>query len=347
MFTAGSVLLILAFAFVALVAPFRFPGRCAAVLDRAMAALASGSCHAAFGCEEGRDEERMVLLRAFGVLSGLFLLGFLLRLDAPFADHPASLSLVFFHALLALIIGGALVGGARGIVAFLPRWRVLEALGSFGFRTFWVQDPAAASPALREALAARIPGTSRVGILDVTGHELIGKGPGPSGGLLYDALAAAADTPVHVLLLQPETQSLDPDARRATVFQTVLAEMDVSPQTYIRRVRATLEAVEALNEKRRPEARIEVRFYAEKPTVRVVIFDESAFVSAWVPRENVTPAAVLEVAREARGPTLFEAFRLQFARLWTAALQKGEASAKAGGFKSVAFRRQPSLVTAS
>lgn len=339
MFTVASITAVVLVGMLALIAPFRLAARCSRLVERARSAFLAGGYRVSFDVNGGREEDRLSLLRAWGVVTFAIFATLLMTSSTPFADHPGSFALVVLFGLVAGGLGLVIMATLRAFITLLPHWRASYALGRFGFRGLWTLDPASGAQALKDGLSVRVHGSSRLAILDVTGYEILGKGPGPAGGLLHDTIASLTGVPVSLLLLQPESQTLDPDGRRATVFQSVLADMDVSPQTFVRRIRSTLEIVQLLNEKRAPEARIEVRFYAEKPTIRALLFDDTVLVSPWTPREATMPVALIEIAREAQGATLFESYRFMIARLWSAASSREDASAKAQGFKSAAFRR--------
>jgi len=344
MFAASALIAVIVFAIVSLVLPFRFKTLTSKWIEQARSALLSRCQYAVFCSGEGKAGERLVKLRTWGITAFALLVIFLVSIDKPFQDHPSNASRVGFAILGAVALTAAVAFAYEMGRAFLPWVHGAGLLSRFGFRALWVLQPGQPSAALRDGLAARVRGSSRVLILDVTGQDLIGKGAGPSGGMLYDTLTSMTSVPVNLLLLQPESYSPDPEQRRATVFQSVLAEMDITPQNFMRRIRATLDAVQTLNESRPEDARIDVRFYSEKPSFRSIVFDESVLVAPWVPRESTFPTPFLEVAQSAADPTLYSAFRFHFARLWVASAPKQEVAAKSHGFKSVVVRRAPAAV---
>lgn len=324
--------------------PFRFQSITSRWIEKIRAQLLCRATCSVFAAGEDKSGERLVKARAWGVTAFVLMVFFLLSMEKPFQDHPAG----FFRVAMAILGAVASTLGLafcfEMVCSFLPALRAFGLLSRFGFRALWVLEPGRTARGLREALVARVRGSSRVAILDVTGQELIGKGAGPSGGVLYDTLASMVSVPVQLLLLQPETISPDPEQRRATAFQSVLAEMDITPQNFVRRIRATLDAVQTLNELRAETARIDVRFYTEKPSFRAIVFDGTSLVAPWVPRESNFPSPFLEVGREAAEPTLYNSFRFQFARLWASAAPRKEAEARSNGFKSVVVRREATAV---
>lgn len=260
-------------------------------------------------------------------------------------NEPKAISIVLLLAACSAVVALLIVCVAQACVQYLPRSRAYAALEQQGVGALWLADCQRPARKLRENLALATKNSSCVQILDVTGFNLLGKGPGLTGGLLYDTLDTMTGVPVQLLLLEPEARVLDPDQKHATVFQTLLAEMEVTPATYQRKLRATLDAVASLNERRAREARVIVRFYAEKPAFRIVVFDESALLSPWSPRDTTAPRPFLEFLRDPSGTSCFyEEFRRQFARLWTAATPEGKCP-QAQRSPSTVVRRQPRLET--
>jgi hypothetical protein len=328
MFTSCVLLLVFAFLFVTIVLPFGCTAAASRLIAELRAAFFSSTPSAVFDSAEDRESERLFWLRVWGGISAAAFFVLLIHSGVITRNHPHSVASLVSHAILSMAASGALVVAVLAFGSFLPGVRAQTFLSRFGFRALWVVDARVPARELREKLASRLRQSSRLSIIDVAGHELLGKGQGPAGGLLYDALDAVPSTPVQLLLLQPAAQAPDPEQRKATVFQSVLAKMGVSPQTYANRLRATLTAVAALNEKRAPEARIQVRFYCEKPSVRAIIFDDSLLVSPWVPRETSSASPFLEVARDAAEASFYSAFRFHFARLWATAVNGKGAAAR-------------------
>ncbi len=340
MFSACTWISIVAFVAGAIVLPFRFKHLTSRLIESARRRLLYRNRHATFATAEGKVWERLYLARVWGVIASTVFALLVLEAEAPFRDHPVAVVFAIFRAFLAMGVGGLVILGYAMFRSFLPAAQASALLSRFGFRALWVLDPGMPARDLRDGLSGRVRGATRLSIMDVTGQELLGKGPGPSGGLLYDTLATMTSVPVQLLLLQPETQSPDPEQKRATVFQTVLSEMAISPQNYVRRIRATLDAVQTLNESRPQNTKIEVRFYMEKPMIRAILFDDAILVAPFVARESTTPSHFLEVAKEASEPTLYAAFRFYLARLWALSAGKQEAAAKANGFRSVVVRKE-------
>jgi hypothetical protein len=167
------------------------------------------------------------------------------------------------------------------------------------------------------SLRARMAQSRQVGIVDVTGHLFFGRGAGATGTLFQEAIASLPNVPLHLLLFKPESGSVDPECKRATVFQTLLGEMEANEQTFAQRLNATLHAVGVLNSQRPPEGQVTVRFYSEKPAVRALLLDDAAFIAPWDAREENASLVFLEAARRSGGASLYETFRRHFSRLWS------------------------------
>lgn len=339
MFTTLAVLSLVAFLFITLAVPFYFKAMASELLEKIRSWALARSSRALFSASDALGWERLVNARIWCVAAVVMTGAFLLKAETAFTNTPMGTASVWLSLIGGWISAVVLAVGTHAAQHYLPLLRGAALLGRFGFRGLWVLDPGASAQELREGMLARLRASGRIAIVDVTGHELIGKGGGPNGGLLFDTISAMTSVPVQLLLLQPETFNPDPEQRRATIFQSVLAEMDISPQNYVRRIRATLDAISTLNEARPDDAKIEVRFYNEKPSFRAIVFDECLFASPWVARETTTATPFLEIDREAAEPTLYNAFRFHCARLWIASAPKHEAAIRAQGFKSVAFRR--------
>ena len=80
--------------------------------------------------------------------------------------------------------------------------------------------------------------------------------------------------------------------------------------------------------------------------MRAVIFDDSLLVSPWAARESSKTSPLLEVARQASGNSFYSTFRFHFNRLWVQSVDKSEAAARAGGFKSARVQRQATTASA-
>jgi len=184
-------------------------------------------------------------------------------------------------------------------------------------RRVWRVTPNVPCPPLRLELSRCMAEAASIGILDVTGFDLIGKGPGPNGSLLYDVLSNWNKVPVSLLLLDPFSSAVDPDRSIVSVPQEVLAEMDLSDRSYRRRLRATLDAIDDLNDHRSDDAKIQIRLYSEKPTMTAVLLEKAAFVSPWEPIERERTFALFEAAEV--GSSFFEIHRRLFIRLWSEA----------------------------
>jgi hypothetical protein len=315
MFVVLSSAVLAVFLALTIVLPFRFGRRAAALVERAQDIVVQRARSASFD-DDGSLLRLVRRSRYLGTLAALLFIVLCVKDGALVRNEAGAFVAVLCRAAVSLGAGGILVATVIGLVSFVPKAQGYALLARHGFRGLWTVELKEPAPEVRECLARRIQASTRVGIVDITGFELLGKGPGPSGGLLHDVLDSFPNIPVELLLLKPDARVLDPEEIMATVFQSLLAEMDISSNTYMKRVQATLHAAETLNENRPPEARIEVRFFSEKPMVRAIILDDVALVSPWHPRENQVPVPVLEILRGTKDYTFHEAFRRHFARLW-------------------------------
>lgn len=319
--------------------PYRFPTFCKRVMRYLRRKAFGPRCHAVFQEEAGDGRDRLFWFRIWSFLAivSLGLLGLGTRFFS--GDGPWLIVRTVALGVAGMGVSGFVVLAIHACSSYLSRAGVCASLGYHGFHAFWAVDPEHPPLPLRGRLAEAAKASQAMGILDVTGYEFLGKGQGLSGGLVYDVLRTMTGTPVHLLLLEPEARVLDPDHKRATVYQTLLAEMESTPSTYQRKLRATLDTIEALNEKRDPEAKITVRFYAEKPAFRAIVLGGTAFVFPWVPKENGPDLPILEIGRNGAAPSLYEGFRRHFTRLWRSAVSL-EAAAHAIKPPSTAVRRR-------
>ena len=198
----------------------------------------------------------------------------------------------------------------------------MNSLSRCGFRGLWVLRPSQSPEKLIEAFSEKCKKSEKIQILDVTGYDSIASDSGPGQGILRALLQNARDVPVSILLLSPQSHEVDPDHQQVTVFQTVLAELELQAATYMQRIRKTLQVLDELNAERPPEAQIEVRFYREKPTARAVIVDEAALLFPWDPQASKSQLPCLELSRKSDAPSFYESFRRSFARVWRGAVSE-------------------------
>jgi hypothetical protein len=347
MFVFFNCVLAIGFLAVTVVLPFRFSGRLVPLLARARESVVRRATHAVFAPSGSEDRGLLGVARAMGAFAAFLFLVIVVPKGVLFQNYPDAVWTVLFLGVVSVVSSAVLILAAASTAGAVPMARGQALLHRFGFRGLWVVDPKVPSPEARQGIASRLRASTHLGLLDITGFELLGKGPGPAGGLLHDALSSSPGVPVEILLLKPDARVLDPEEVMATVFQSILAEMAVSSNTYMKRIQATLHAVAALNEARPPEAKIEVRFYTEKPTVRALFFDQSLFVWPWHPRESQVPLPVMEILRESKEPTFHEAFRRNFARLWGAAVPYGGAGHPAGAPRGRSEKRVQVTVAGS
>ena len=340
MFVALSFAVAIAFLVLTVLLPFRFAGKVVKHLARLQEIVLTRVNHAIFASDGGKNRRLLLEARILGGLSAFLFLVLVLRDRVILQNTAEAFGSVVSLAFLGLFVGGILLLAGTALVLGVPRSLGYAMLNRFGFRSIWIANLKQATPQARECFASRLRSTRHMGIIDLTGFELLGKGPGPGGGIIYDILDSLPKIPVEILLLKPDSRTLDPDELMATVFQSTLAEMAVSSGAYSKRIQATLNAVDALNENRADDAIIEVRFYSEKPMARTILLEESVLVSPWDPREKSEAPPMIEIAKDAEGPTLYEAFRRNFSRLWGAAASKeAAAQRKAAGSQILKIRQ--------
>ena len=343
MFVTLTLFVATAYLLVTVAVPFRFslwPERFLertrrAVLDQAQEVLFAGV----------GDELHLGWVRVWGGTSAALFALFGILDGTVLQDEFEALRAVGFYAGLSAAISAAIVATCVVYASFLSRLRGYAALRQCGFQALWTSTPTMSgstptksapqrSDSLLATIRKAVRDSAHVGVLDVTGYETFGKGPGRQGGLLYDAVAAHREVPVSVLLLQPGAETRDPERRRATVFQTVLAEAGISGSAYQKRVESAIRAITELNKSRSPTAQIEVQFYAEKPTFQAVFFDESALVAASSSGEQGNFYAHVLPGEHDAAPSFYEIFRRQFYRIWGSS-----SSRRALPMKSVVIRK--------
>lgn len=261
------------------------------------------------------------LFQAWGVLATLLFVGISFWAGAWSDNEIEALSRVGQCALIAGALGGFLVFTSVAYWSMVPRALGGTHLERSGLKELWSVDLAAPQKKLLQAIQEHVGRSKKVLCLDVTGRKLIGRGPGATGGLLFDALRSRPDLPVCVLLFKPDSQAKDPERKVSSVFSTLLCEMEISREMYIQQLRETLEFIAALNQERTPEGQIQVRYYSEKPSFQVVLFDDSALTFPWQPREEKDLVPILELDQTPEGSAFYESYRRHFARLWGSPLQ--------------------------
>jgi hypothetical protein len=316
MYAFLAILVAVACLLITLALPFRYEGWVRKTLRclRRVALRPPGEVQ--FYSQHGVEESELRWARIWGVAAAFFFVVFTMLDGTVIRNHPDSVAAAGFYGALAMGTSGLFVFSCLAYASFLLKTRACApALKRCGFHKLWFVDPKRPSKGLQEAIAARAAKSTHLGILDVTGHETLGKGSGPNGGLLYDTIAANTALPVTLLLLHPKVEERDPERRKATVLQSVLAELGIPAEIYRRRVRITLEVVKTLNAQRPPEGKIQVSFYLERPAFRAVIFDDAALVSPLSPAQHETLYTLHEARPLAAEPSFFKMFRYQFARL--------------------------------
>jgi hypothetical protein len=325
MYILCVILFVVAFSAAAVLVPFRWSSRLAPAIDR-LRQLAFGRPEvAAIQSDEPRELRYRALLQRWGIASAVLYVAIGLVHGTIFLNHPSSVVAAIIDACLSIVFAAALLALFDAVYFFLPRLRAFNLLSRCGLRAIWLAQPQKQNRRLQESLLRRACKSEMLGVVDITGFELLGKGPGPAGGLLYDAISRARHLPVYLVLCNPESEETDPERKVSTVLQNLLGEMNLSPTAYARRLKATVDAVQALNQERPEGSRIIIRFYREKPTFRALVFDDAAIALSWNAREDAPTQSFLEVLRDSEHGSFYETFRRHFARLWGTPVDEPEA----------------------
>lgn len=321
MYTTFAAIVTIAFCAVSLLLAFRWPDR--------LLGLIVGILHlrhsrgSTFACLDRHSAVTLRWVGAWGISCVLGLAVCVALNGSMFENQSSSLVAATASGFLATIFSSLLILGLVASRYFVPWARDRNNLTRCGFRSLWVPELGAKNRKLQEELRRRALASKMVGCLDVTGYKYLGRGPGPSGGLLYDVLDTARHVPVLVLLFKPDRHEVDPERKLTSVFNNLLTEMELSESEFTRRIQSTLNAIEDLNRSRPEQAKIEVRYYTDKPTTGGILFDETAIMVPWHPREESSRLPMLEVESESEDPSFYQSFRRHFALLWNSPLPFG------------------------
>ncbi len=273
---------------------------------------------AIFHSSEDKNRHALFSVRLWFVVSACVFAYLGMQDGAVIRNQPAAVVAVAGCGALSLTMGSLIMFIFAMYSWILPGFRGYATLSRCGFRGLWVLDSRRQILDLSADLMEHTKETTRIGIVDVNGYELFVHGPGSSNGMLHYVLQESPDVPVYLLLLNPQTTELDPDSRKITVFQSVLSEMSLKAPLYMVRLRKTLATIDAMNRNRDDSARITVRFYNQRPTMRAVFFDVSVVV--FPPQDSRHDVPCLEIGRHSEVQTFYETFRRDFARLWQGAV---------------------------
>jgi hypothetical protein len=236
---------------------------------------------------------------------------------------PPSYTVGFMaHLVVSWVYGLAGAG-----VAFLLFWSLEAAFrmsraeifaAKTGLARVWLASTTRRQGRLLDTLRSVFAEAPRIEFLDFTGYELIAKGhsegrsddPGP----LARILARFPEKEVRILLFNPCGREIDPDRKHTTVLQSQLTAMDLSREAFESRLRATIDRIDQLNRDRKHP--IEVRLYSEKPSFRVLVAGEVAFLGAIDPRDSAGEIPLYEARRQSQGPSLHAAMRSHLLRVW-------------------------------
>ena len=307
--------LFLLFGACTLLVPFAFSGWALRIFRRVWRPATDRHRATVFDASSGEISVRF-WVRAWGILAVLTLITLAVFRTEGITNTSDTMIWVVVASATSVVGSGVVAFGMVAFTRLLPRALGYLSLSRSGIRALWEVNLVQSKRRFQEELIARINRSGSLSVVDVTGYKLFGKGEGPTGGLLYDPLQAARKSTVCIMLYKPDSETRDPDGH-ATVFQSLLASMNLSKEAYMRRLKMTLDAIEALNKERPAEFKIQVRYYSEKPTFQTLVFDECAFAYPWQSREDHNVhVPFLEVAKIGPGSSLYESLRLHFVRLW-------------------------------
>ena len=318
MFATIAFVLVTAFAVATVLLPFRFPRLQHKILERLRGVVL---CPAGWTGLDVEDAERksIVCIRLWFATAAVFFVMLGLQDGAVIRNHPASVGTVVVYGIFALGGSSLIILSLVAFSRLVPSLKMISTLSRSGIRGVWVTSLRRPSREWLDDLESRIRNSQHLAILEVTGCELLCRTKDGQGGRLFDMLRGVPDLPVSLLLLNPQAKDVDPDRARATIFQTAVSEMQTTTLVCTRRIRHTLKAVRDLNDERSSGARIEVRFYSEKPTVRAFILDDSMMVAPWLPRSGSGQVAFLDLVGGGSASSLHESFRRDYNRLWIGA----------------------------
>lgn len=314
MYALLAFVLVVLIVFGMLVLPLHFDALFAHLGTRVRSFTQRTANRAIFHYSEDATRHALLSVRLWFVVSACVFAILGIQDGTVIRNHPGAVATVAGYGALSLTMGSLILLVFATYSWVLPGFRGYATLSRCGFRGLWVLDSRQRVLDLSADLTEQARSTSKIGIIDVNGYELLVRGPGTRNGVLHDVLDSYPHVPVYMLLLNPQTVEMDPDRRMLTVYQSVLSEMSLPAPMYMVRLRKTIATIEALNQSRDPSAQITVRFYSERPTMRAVFFDDSAVV--FPPHDSNHDIPCLEIARRSDVPTFYETFRRDFARLW-------------------------------
>ena len=180
MFIASSIGILLAFLVLTVLLPFRFGRHAAKLVERTQNLVITKAASASFD-DDGALLTLVRRARYLGSIAALLFVILCVKDGALFRNESSALLSVLLRAGVSLAAGGLLITTVIALASFIPKAQGYALLSRYGFRGLWVVEMKQPSRESRDGLARRIQGSSRVGIVDITGFELLGKGPGPSG----------------------------------------------------------------------------------------------------------------------------------------------------------------------
>ncbi len=318
LYATFAFVLVVLIVFAMLVLPLHFETLIERFRTRVRRFTQCAANRAIFHSSEDKNRHALYSVRLWFVVSACVFAYLGMQDGAMIRNQPAAVAAVAGYGALSLTMGSLIMFVFAMYSWILPGFRGYATLSRCGFRGLWVLDSRRQVLDLSADLSEHTKDTTRIGIVDVNGYDLFVHGPGSTSGILHDVLQKSPDVPVYLLLLNPQTTEMDPDRRMMTVYQSVLSELSLQAPLYMVRLRKTLATIEAINRRRDASARITVRFYNQRPTMRAVFFDASVVV--FPPQGSDHDVPCLEIGRRSEVPTFYETFRRDFARLWQGAV---------------------------
>lgn len=273
-------------------------------------------------------------LGMWGILASVSFLAILILKWVP-PTMPLGFCMHFLHSWIGGIAFATLFAGiahASGMAWQMARTQLLASRG--GLHRIWLARSNRTDTRFYRALRAAFGRSQRIEIADLTGFELFA-GPREEGGILSHLSSQFKDKEIRLLIFNPCSREIDPDRKQTTVIQSLLLTMEMSREAFESRIQATANLVYKLNRNRaRP---IQVRLYSEKPSFRLIIADEVAFMGSIDPRDDSGEFPLYEVHRNSTDASLHMAVRSHFVRAWGKSIPvQIEASTQATAVEDIA-----------
>ncbi len=312
MYAIIALVLVIAFMFATMGLPLRLEplfNRVRPRLGRASQFM-SMSHQAVLPSTEEAHQENMSLTKTWLLLSAVAFTLFGVADGALIQNDPQALRAVVIYSFVACGLSALVVSCIVAYKRLVSRAGIESTFRRCGFRGLCVFDSDRQPDGLVDHVETQGERTDKIRILDIFGDDLCAEVANPLYESVRRVLEARIDAPVELLLLDPCVQQRRTDGHPLTPQSTA------ATNSALRRIQRSLKHVERLNEERQLNAQIRVKFYAEKPTFRAVIFDDSAVVLPWRSNAKTEDLSCLEIERQSESPGLYATFRREFGRLW-------------------------------